>query len=93
MFVLQGNPETWVFNFLRIHVFLFAALTGVLIIYSTPKSVLRCHEVTIYLSSPHTHYNEQVLSLIQPSFLILHTRLLVFDVSKIRKILCPPKYE
>lgn len=91
MFVLQGNPETWVINFLRIHVFHFAALSGVWIIYSTPKSVR--HEVTIYLSSPNAHYNEQALSLIQPSSVLLHSRLLVFDVSKIRKILCLPKYE
>lgn len=94
MFVLQGNPETCVFNFLRIHVFLFAALSGVWIIYSTPKSIRQslCR-VTISLSSPNAHYNEQALSLIQPSSVLLHSRLLVFDVSKIRKILCLPKYE
>lgn len=79
------------FNFLIIHVFLFVILSGVLIVYSTPKCV--CNEVAIYLSSPHDQYNKQALRLIQPSSVSFHTRLLVFDVSKMRKILCLPKYE
>lgn len=65
-------------------------LSGVLIIYCTPKCVH--NEVAMYLSSPHAHYDKKAFRLIQPSFVLIHTRLLVLDVSDMRKILCLSKH-